>query len=693
MIKAPSFRKLRGYAFDPSLSLRMDTATINDLVYKIPWEDVMEGPIGEYIEVVDYDPTVDKFYTPVDLNNPFLLAQDGLDPSESNPQFHQQMVYAVAMTTIKNFEKALGRKILWSPHRLQDAKKYEEPVPRLRIYPHALRDANAFYSPIKKALLFGYFSSSPANETLHMPDSLVFTCLSHDIVAHETTHAILDGMYNHYNEPTNQDMLAFHEAFADIVALFQHFTFPEVLKHQVAKTKGDLASQNLLGQLAQEFGSAIGNYGALRDAIGETDPDTGEWKPKKPNPDDYRNIMEPHARGSILVAAVFDAFLAIYKSRVADLIRIASEGTGVLRQGELHPDLVNRLASEAAKAAGHVLRMCIRALDYCPPVDLTFGDYLRGIITADADLVADDNRDYRLAFIEAFRRRGIYPQDINTLSVESLRHQVINIGYRADDEGNEIVQPGDAQTLSPDTRRSLAIINTFLRQYAEIIKYENNRTEIFYKTNQYIGGEYSDRNKIVLGLHQRLNTKFSVTTSKEFAKITGLAFVNEFKKVGINKSGRYNGPSFQVQNLRLISRIGPDGNPVNQVIFTILQRSGVIYKNGKFTGHYLPPVGSKTKGKNATAEKIPAGGFELRGACTLIFDLDTLKLKYAISKPILDMEELERSGKAVINHQRLDTQYQFQYGEEGDAHGSEFRSYFGNGIHRITEPFAFLHQH
>ena len=103
-----------------------------------------------------------------------------------------------------------------------------------------------------------------------MPDSLVFTCLSHDIIAHETTHAIIDGMHNYYNEPTNPDMLAFHEAFADIVALFQRFTFPEVLKHQIARTKGGiLSSQNLLGQLAQEFGSAIGGYGSLRDALGK----------------------------------------------------------------------------------------------------------------------------------------------------------------------------------------------------------------------------------------------------------------------------------------------------------------------------------------------------------------------------------------------------------------------------------------
>lgn len=419
-ITQPPFRKLRGYAFDPLLSNQSATADINSVIYRINWESLQPGPIGEYVEVIDYDPTIKKFYEAVDLNHPYLLAQDGLAPSESNPQFHQQMVYAVAMTTIQNFEQALGRKVIWAPRRLADRRKYQEYVQCLRIYPHALREANAYYTPQKKALLFGYFAATPANPAQQMPGSLVFACLSHDIIAHETTHAILDGMHRFYNEPSNPDVLAFHEAFADIVALFQHFTFPEVLKRQIAETKGDLAAQNLLGKLAQEFGTGIGNYGSLRDAIG-TD-ESGKWEPKQPKVEDYLNTAEPHDRGSILVAAVFEAFINIYKNRVADLLRIASNGTGILPRGELHPDLVNRLAGEAAKAAGHVLSMCVRALDYCPPVDLTFGEYLRAIITADTDLIADDSHKYRLILIEAFRRRGIYPQGIKTLSVESLRY-------------------------------------------------------------------------------------------------------------------------------------------------------------------------------------------------------------------------------------------------------------------------------
>src|SRR5579885_625689 len=230
-------------------------------------------------------------------------------------------------------------------------------------------------------------------------------------------------MHRYFGDDSNPDVLAFHEAFADIVALFQHFTQPEALRHQIDKTRGDLASQNLLGELAHQFGQAIGNHGALRDAIGRPDPVTGEWKPAVPDPEAYAATTEPHDRGAILVAAMFDAFLSIYKARIADLLRIATGGSGVLPEGNLHPDLVNRLAVEATKTAGHFLRMAIRALDYCPPVDITFGEYLRALITADGDLVPDDHWGYRIAVVEAFRRRGIYPRGVRTLAVDALRWQ------------------------------------------------------------------------------------------------------------------------------------------------------------------------------------------------------------------------------------------------------------------------------
>ena len=93
----------------------------------------------------------------------------------------------------------------------------------------------------------------------------------------------------------------------------------------------------------------------------------------------------------------------------------------MLPAGAISHDLVERLADEASKVAGQMLNICIRALDYCPPMDIIFGEYLRALITADSDLVPYDRLGYRVAFIEAFRDRGIYPRDVKHLSPGSLR--------------------------------------------------------------------------------------------------------------------------------------------------------------------------------------------------------------------------------------------------------------------------------
>lgn len=410
----PLGRNLRVYAYDPSLASDLTDFGINEATISITWEEKLDpGPVGEYIEVVDVDPASGSCYAPVDLNHPHLLASDGLSPSEASPQFHQQMCYAVAMRTIAHFELALGRKAQWSSRYIRDADGNvadEEYVQRLRIYPHALRTANSYYSPEHKALLLGYFRAARTQLGATLPDSRVFCAVSHDIIAHETTHALLDGLHRRYQEATNPDVLAFHEAFADIVALFQHFSMPEALIAKIRQTRGDLGRDNLLAQLAMQFGQATsGTLGSLRDALA-----------RKPDRGDYKSSDEPHALGSVLVAAVFAAFLGIYRNRAADLIRLATSGTGVLPEGDIPDDLARRLCIEASKSARHVLDICIRALDYCPPIDITFGEYLRALITADYDAVRDDVHGYRVAFISAFRDRGIFPAGVQHLAVDSL---------------------------------------------------------------------------------------------------------------------------------------------------------------------------------------------------------------------------------------------------------------------------------
>jgi hypothetical protein len=412
----PPRRPLKIYAFDPMISRRQGGRIIVD----IPNEhDLKVGPKGKRISVIDYDGANDVFYAPVDLNDAAILMQNGLDPTESDPRFHQQMVYAVAMKVLENFDIALGRKIKF---------RKKPGTPELRLFPHAFQGENAFYDHEMKAILFGYFRADEKDPGPNIPGQNVFTCLSQDIIAHEVTHAIVDRLRYYFREPTNRDVAAFHEGFSDIVAIFQHFSFPAVLREHIRETRGNLRSPNNLIMLASEFGYATGSGRALRSAL-DQEPDQGPPvdldKTRGPDPTLYQTLLEPHERGSILVAAVFDGFFKTYQSRIDDLIRIATGGSGKLPEGELHPDLVNRIAQEASRTAQTVLNMCIRAFEYLPPVDITFGDYLRALVTADFELSPSDEIGLRANMIEAFRARGIYPYNVASLAEESLRWESV----------------------------------------------------------------------------------------------------------------------------------------------------------------------------------------------------------------------------------------------------------------------------
>jgi hypothetical protein len=390
----PARRPLKIFASDPMLARTPG----NRITIDVPNELLRPGPIGSRFEVIDYDGFIRCFYPPVDLNDPAILMQSGLEPTESDPRFHQQMVYATAMRTLENFERALGRRLEFG------SRSYR----RLRLLPHAFHGANAFYDRGLNAILFGYFRADRKDPGPNLPGQMVFTCLSHDIIVHEFTHAVVDRLRRHFLEPSNPDVLAFHEGFSDIIALFQHFSFQEFLRDQIQKTRGDIQKGERLVELARQFGYATGAGQALRSAIGQPGTRLSD------------NVMEAHERGSILVAAVFDAFFTTYQRRIRDLIRIATGGTGTLPQGDLHPDLVNRIATEASRTAQSVLIKAIRAFDYLPPVDITFGDYLRAMVTADYELFPDDDSGLREAMIEAFRARGIYPEGVASLAEESL---------------------------------------------------------------------------------------------------------------------------------------------------------------------------------------------------------------------------------------------------------------------------------
>ncbi len=691
-VAPPESRRLWVYAIDPWAETSLATAGVSRSVLPVRWEPLQLGPVGEYVEVVDVDPSSNCVYDPVNLEQSEIIARDGLPPSEGNPQFHQQMVYAVVMKTIGNFERALGRPILWSPRRGTPggaaAKRQWEYVPRLRLYPHALREANAYYSPAKKAILFGYFTAPAGDGQEDLPGGMVFTCLSHDVIAHETTHAILDGIHRRFLEPTNLDMLAFHEAFADIVAIFQHFTLPGLVLDQMRRTRGNLGLDNLLATLAVQVGRATEYRHALRNALGHFDA-RGRRLP--PDPAELARATECHARGAILVAAVFDAFLAIYTDRVQDLRRIATGGTGILPRGDIHPDLAQRFAEEAVKAAQRVLTICIRALDYLPPVDITFGDYLRALVTADANLVPDDPRRYRIAFIEAFRKRGVFPYDVRAMGEDTLRWRGMTPQEWKSVETffptPEIIRTMVATwEFSPDLKlkdetaaRSLA--TKFRRRPDEL-------RQLFLDACWRQQGSFARRtsslNRPNSPPEQRRRNLYDI--SRQFSRflyswleVATWNASDEQLKGGLYLLGldfhlfrdylansRKGDGAIEVHDARPTFRVYPDGRTKVELLVILTQRRMQVLR----TQDDKPVL-------DASGKRIE---YRLRGGCTLLIDPEKGCIRYAIAKRInserrrLWIEQFLRGRIADLGDAALD---QFRLRPDEDPH---------------VEPLAILHR-
>lgn len=383
-------RSLTVLAQDPSVS--RGGRALTDTV-AVPNEDLSPGPKGHRIHVIDYDSSTDTHIAPmVDGldGDPFRGVGD-IDELVRNPHFHAQNVYALTSATLLRFEEGLGRRMNWG---------FPSGAHQLKIAPHAFREANAFYTRQDEALLFGYFPSRRKT---------VFTCLSHDVVVHEATHAILDGLRREYTRPSSADQAAFHEAFADIVALLSAFRMENVVRfalvrghrrdQRVIKEESislDALRQSALAGLAEEFGSEL--TGVRGDALRRS-AELKEGVDYLGQPE----FQEVHRRGEVLVAAVMNTFLKVWTRRLEALNPVGA--------GKYDLD---RVIEEGVTAAAHLLRIVIRAIDYTPPIDLTFGDFASALLTADLEAAPDDRKyQYRKILRDTFAGYFIRPASSN----------------------------------------------------------------------------------------------------------------------------------------------------------------------------------------------------------------------------------------------------------------------------------------
>jgi hypothetical protein len=370
---------------------------------------------------------------------------------------------------------------------------------------------------------------------------------------------------------------------------------PELVRFEIARTRGDLTKDNLLGGLAKQFGEGVGRNKPLRNYT--------EAKPSELN---YRTALEPHDRGSILVYAIYDAFQRVVARRVADLIRIATGGSGKLPDGAIHPDLVRRLAGETCKTATHFLHICIRALDYMPPADITFGDYLRAMITADRDAAPDDRYGYRVAIIESFRKWRILPLDVRTFSEESLAWSA---------------PPEPSPAWLERTMSGLALGWDLDIAWSDLVATnEDNRMAVWRRLRKIFREEPA--------LYEAFGLQAGVPQYDEAGRIT--------KTVAAPDS------NFEVHSVRPVRRVTPGGEFRTEIVMVLNQRRRV----------------EKEPGNPA------AGSFWFRGGATLIVDPRNgeCEIRYCVIKRITSEGRLERQRRSLAG-EKPDAMHRLFFGE------------------------------
>ncbi len=172
--------------------------------------------------------------------------------------FDSVHTFAVVRQTLTMYQRALGAALPWQWNSTTNT----DPI---AVLPHAGVTMNAFYSRNAKSLNF-FFFNKPGDPP--GPPWNIFTCRSLDIVAHETGHAILDGLQPGWIGAVGQGPQTggLHESFGDLTAIFLTLSQLDQVEAVIAQTKANLHDKTFLSDLAEQFGLALGRPNGLRNA-------------------------------------------------------------------------------------------------------------------------------------------------------------------------------------------------------------------------------------------------------------------------------------------------------------------------------------------------------------------------------------------------------------------------------------------
>ena len=351
------------YVQDPSLA----EPELGEQEVDVRWEPSLgDGPTSARFKVVDYDADTGTLHPPARWDDDAFefLTDDGTQvrKAKGSAQFRQVSAWATVQRVLEYYENMLGRPVPWG---------FEGN--RLLIVPQAGFCNNAYYDRDSKSLQLYYYGDRQSPR---------YTCLSHDILAHETAHALLDGIRPAFYEDSSWETAAFHEFVGDLTAILVTFrnNGARAFLKKLVGTKVERA--DFLYCIAEEFGKLVEHRPFLRTA--RNSMTFGEAQQKR----------DAHLCSQVLTGAMFDI-----------LIRIAHHYLSAERLAERKATRGNALWW----AADRIGRMALQPLDLLPPVDVRFLDYARAVLRNDELSDPEDRHGYRKIVREVFHERGLCP--------------------------------------------------------------------------------------------------------------------------------------------------------------------------------------------------------------------------------------------------------------------------------------------
>ncbi len=351
----------------------------------------LDGPVTPRVAVVDLNPNTEELEPGADYLPPAgrrTLGAYRVDRDDiGSLHFIQVSVFATVLRTMYLFEEpgVMGRRVSWG-----------FAAPQLLVVPRAGWWANAYYERRSHSLQFFSFRAG---------GRLIHTSLSRDIVAHETAHALIDGVDPDLYDALDPQSLALHEGIADLTAVLLAFRSSRLRRAVLDKSRGSIRKSTNFSSIGEQFGRAIdpsGHVGWLRNLLNgdKLDPDG-----------DPGDEPEEHQLSQVLTGVLYE-FLCVlhedYKRRLArrlGLSRFSVSGRALFG------------ASEQFK------RMVLRGLDYLPPGEVTFADFGRAILAADQASFDDDR--LRRWLRDHFVERGIVRTAADLDVVTNVEHRAI----------------------------------------------------------------------------------------------------------------------------------------------------------------------------------------------------------------------------------------------------------------------------